>query len=86
MHTITRHIVIADAAAAAVWYTQILGAEERVDALWKRAVDAGAEVRQLLRDVFWGELQVSRWREAAPHCLASVTPGRLLAPTERFAS
>jgi PhnB protein len=26
-----------------------------VDALWKRAVDAGAEVRQQLQDVFWGE-------------------------------
>lgn len=26
-----------------------------VDSLWKRAVDAGAEVRQPLQDVFWGE-------------------------------
>jgi PhnB protein len=26
-----------------------------VDALWKRAVDAGVEVRQPLQDVFWGE-------------------------------
>jgi len=26
-----------------------------VAALWKRAVDAGAEVRQPLQDVFWGE-------------------------------
>jgi PhnB protein len=26
-----------------------------VEALWKRAVDAGAEVRQPLQDVFWGE-------------------------------
>jgi PhnB protein len=26
-----------------------------VDALWKHAVDAGAEVRQPLQDVFWGE-------------------------------
>ena len=26
-----------------------------VDELWKRAVDAGAEVRQPLQDVFWGE-------------------------------
>jgi PhnB protein len=26
-----------------------------VDTLWKRAVDAGAEVRQPLQDVFWGE-------------------------------
>ena len=26
-----------------------------VDALWKCAVDAGAEVRQPLQDVFWGE-------------------------------
>lgn len=26
-----------------------------VDALWQRAVDAGAEVRQPLADAFWGE-------------------------------
>jgi len=26
-----------------------------VDALWKHAVDAGADVRQPLQDVFWGE-------------------------------
>jgi PhnB protein len=26
-----------------------------VDALWNRAIDAGAEVRQPLQDVFWGE-------------------------------
>ena len=25
------------------------------DAVWRRAVDAGAEVRQPLQDVFWGE-------------------------------
>jgi len=107
MHTITPHIVVADAAAAADWYTHALGAEERsrievpggklmqvelwfgdsavmladefpeldvlsplriggsatvlhlytndVDALWQRAVDAGAEIRQLLQDAFWGE-------------------------------
>jgi PhnB protein len=107
MHTITPHIVVSDAAAAADWYKQVLGAEERsrielpggklmqvelwfgdsavmladefpelgvlsplsvggtatvlhlytddVDALWKHAVDAGAEVRQALQDVFWGE-------------------------------
>ena len=107
MHTITPHIVVGHAAAAADWYKQILGAEERnrievpggklmqvelrfgdsavmladefpelgvlsplsvggtatvlhlytddVDALWKHAVDAGAEVRQPLQDVFWGE-------------------------------
>lgn len=107
MHTITPHIVVGDAAAAADWYTHVLGAEERgrielpggklmevelwfgdsavmladefpeldvlspvsvggtatvlhlytndVDALWKRAVEAGAEVRQPLQDVFWGE-------------------------------
>ena len=107
MHTITPHIVVADAAAAADWYTHALGAEERsrievpggklmqvelwfgdsavmladefpeldvlsplgiggsatvlhlytndVDALWERAVDAGAEIRQLLQDAFWGE-------------------------------
>jgi PhnB protein len=107
MHTITPHIVVGDAARAADWYQQALGAEERsrievpggklmqvelwfgdsavmladefpefgvlsplsvggtatvlhlytndVDALWKRAVDAGAEVRQPLQDAFWGE-------------------------------
>lgn len=26
-----------------------------VDALWKRAVDAGAEIRQPVQDAFWGE-------------------------------
>jgi PhnB protein len=107
MHTITPHIVVRDAAAAADWYTRALDAEERgrievpdgklmqvelrfgdaavmladefpdlgvlsplsiggtatvlhlytddVDALWKRAVDNGAEVRQPLADMFWGE-------------------------------
>lgn len=107
MHTITPHIVVSDAAVAAEWYVQVLGAEERsrlevpggklmqvelwfgdsavmladefpdagvlappsvggtatvlhmctndVDAVWKRAVDAGAEVRQPLHDAFWGE-------------------------------
>jgi len=29
MHTITPHIVVNDAAAAADWYKQVLGAEER---------------------------------------------------------
>ena len=29
MHTITPHIVVSDAAAAADWYKQVLGAEER---------------------------------------------------------
>ena len=107
MHTITPHIVVGDAAAAAEWYTAVFGAEERgrlkvpggklmqvemwfgdsavmladefpdmgvlsprsvggtatvlhfstddVDAVWQRAVDAGAEVRQPLGDVFWGD-------------------------------
>jgi PhnB protein len=107
MHTVTPHIVVADAAAAADWYTHALGAEERsrievsggklmqvelwfgdsavmladefpelgvlsplsigasatvlhlytndVDALWERAIDAGAEIRQPLQDAFWGE-------------------------------
>lgn len=106
-HTITPHIVVRNAARAAEWYTQALGAEERgripvpggkfieielhfgdstvmiadefpeigvlspesvggtygalhvatdeVDALWKRAVDAGAEVYQPLREQFWGD-------------------------------
>jgi PhnB protein len=107
MRTITPHLVVSDAAAAADWYKHVLGAEERnrielpggklmqvelwfgdsavmladefpeagvlsplsvggtatvlhvytndVDALWNRAVDAGADVRQPLQDVFWGE-------------------------------
>jgi PhnB protein len=107
MHTVTPHIVVRDAAHAADWYQQALGAEERsrievpggklmqvelwfgdsavmladefpefgvlsplsvegtatvlhlytndVDALWKRALDDGAEVRQPLQDAFWGE-------------------------------
>lgn len=107
MHTITPHLVVRDAAAAAHWYEQILGAEERgrielpggklmqvelrfgdsavmladefpefgvrsplgvggtatvlhlytndVEAIWNRAVDGGAEVRQPLHDAFWGE-------------------------------
>lgn len=107
MHTITPHLVVGDAPAAADWYTDILGAEERnrielpggklmqvelwfgdsavmladefpeagvlspfsvggtatvlhlytndVNALWDRAVNAGAVVRQPLQDVFWGE-------------------------------
>ena len=28
---------------------------ENVDALWQRAIDGGAEVRQPLADAFWGE-------------------------------
>lgn len=107
LHTITPHLVVGDAAAAAAWYTRVLGATEigrievpggklmqvelrfgdstvmladefpdlgvlsplsvggtatvlhlrsdDVDALWQRAVDAGAEVRQPLHDAFWGE-------------------------------
>ena len=107
MQTITPHIVVRGAAAAAEWYKQVLGADERsrievpggklmqvelwfgdsavmladefpelgvlsplsvggtatvlhlytndVDAVWKCAVDAGAEVRQPLQNVFWGE-------------------------------
>jgi PhnB protein len=104
---ITPHIVVRNAARAAEWYREALGAEEwgripvpggkfmqielrfgnsvvmladefpeagvlspesiggnpvvlhlasgNVDALWKRAVDAGAEVRQPLQDQFWGD-------------------------------
>jgi PhnB protein len=106
-HTITPHLVVRGAAAAAEWYVRALGAEERgrievpggklmqvelalgdsrvmladefpelgvlspqsiggtptvfhlysddVEALWQRAVEAGAEVRQPLGDAFWGE-------------------------------
>ena len=104
---ITPHIVVRDAAKAAEWYAQALGAEERsriplpggklmsvelwfgespvmvadefpeagilsplsvggtsvvlnlttddVDALWQRALDAGADVLHPLQDAFWGE-------------------------------
>jgi PhnB protein len=107
MHTITPHIVVRDAAHAAEWYAEALGAEERsrlplpsgklmyaelwfgdsavmvadefpemgvlspqsvggtsvtlnlftedVDALWERAVDAGAEILHPLQDAFWGD-------------------------------
>ena len=107
MHTITPHIVVRDAARAAEWYKEALGAEERgrlpmpggklmyvelwfgdsavmvadefpemgihspqtvggtstvlnlftedVDVLWKRAVEAGAEVLHPLQDMFWGD-------------------------------
>ena len=107
MHTITPHIVVRDAARAAEWYADALGAEERkripvpggklmsvelwfgdsvvmvadefpeigilspqslggtatvlnlyvenVDALWERAVGAGAEVLHPLGDTFWGD-------------------------------
>ena len=107
MHTITPHIVVKDAAHAAEWYTEALGAEERgrlplpggklmyaeiwfgdsavmvadefpemgvlspqsvggtsvtlnlftedVDALWERAVGAGAQVLHPLQDTFWGD-------------------------------
>jgi PhnB protein len=106
-HSITVHLVCRDAARAADWYVQALGAEERgrvpvpdgrfmqielrfgdstvmiadefpemgvvspltvggvystlalhsddVDALWQRAVEAGAEVLQPLQDMFWGD-------------------------------
>jgi PhnB protein len=104
---ITPHLVVRDAAQAADWYAEALGAEELgrievpggklmqvelrfgdatvmladefpelgvlspqsiggtatvlhlttgdVDALWERATAAGAEIRQPLADVFWGE-------------------------------
>jgi PhnB protein len=107
MHTITPHIVVGDAAAAAGWYATVFGAEERgrlavpggklmqvelwfgdsavmladefpdmgvlsplsvggtatvlhfttddADAVWQRAVDGGAEIRQPLGEVFWGD-------------------------------
>ena len=107
MQTITPHIVVGDAAAAARWYATVFGAEERsrlevpggklmqvelwfgdspvmladefpdmgvlsplsvggtatvlhfstddADAVWQRAVDGGAEVRQPLGEAFWGD-------------------------------
>src|SRR6266508_6025850 len=120
-HTITPHIVVRDAARAADWYVQALGAEERgripvpngrymqielrwgdsavmiadefpemgvlsplsiggqygalaihtddVEALWQRAVEAGAEIFLPLQDVFWGD----RHGEISTH---SATNGR----------
>jgi PhnB protein len=105
--SLTPHLVVADADAAAAWYAQAFGAEERsrvplpgggvmtvelaigdssfhlagefadagilspltiggtatvlqiqtndADALWARALRAGAEVRHELADQFWGE-------------------------------
>lgn len=129
MHTITPHIVVADAAAAADWYTHALGAEERsrievpggkpmqvqlwfadsavmlaadefpelgvlwplsmggsatvlhlytneVDALWERAADAGAEIRQPLQDAFWGERLRSDHRPFRPPLGPCTTPAR----------
>jgi PhnB protein len=107
MHAITPHIVVRDAAQAVDWYTNVLGAEERlripvpdgrlmsvelrfgdsaimladefpelgivspqtlggtymalhllvhdVDRVWRRTLDAGAEVFRPLQDSFWGE-------------------------------
>ena len=107
MTGITPHLVVGDASAAADWYRNVFGAEERgrlevpggklmqvelrfgdsavmladefpelgvlsplsvggtatvlhfstddAEAVWQRALDAGAEVRQPLQDAFWGE-------------------------------
>jgi PhnB protein len=107
MQTITPHIIVRNAASAARWYQQALGATigneipvpggkfmqielrfgestvmiadefpemgaisplalggtygaltittDDVDALWKRAIDAGAEVFHPLEDAFWGD-------------------------------
>jgi PhnB protein len=133
---LTPHIVVTDAEAAAAWYVQAFGAEERVrvplpgggvmsielavgdtslhiagefpdagivspttiggtatvlqietddaDALWARALGAGAEVRHELADQFWGERhgQVDdpfghRWNIAQR--LREVTPEELAA-------
>jgi PhnB protein len=104
---VSAHIVVRDAARAAAWYVEALGAEERgripvpegrlmqvelrfgdstvmladefpemnvlsplaiggtatvlhltcaeVDAVWERAIAAGADVHQPLADMFWGE-------------------------------
>ncbi len=134
MH-ITPHIVVRDAARAAHWYVEVLGAEERgrievpggklmqvelwfgdsalmladefpemgvlsplsvggtatvfhlnvddVDAVWQRAVDAGAEVRQAVANVFWGERygQITDpfghrwvWRSTYETCRATKLP------------
>jgi PhnB protein len=108
LHTITPHIVVRDAAAAAQWYADVFGAEERrrlavpggklmqvelwfgdsavmladefpemgvvsplgiggtatvlhfrtdeAEAVFRRAVDGRAEIRQPLQEAFWGEL------------------------------
>ena len=107
MSTVTLHLVVSDAARAAVWYEAVFGAVERgrlavpdgrlmqlelsfgdtqvmladefpeldvlsplsiggtatvlhfatadADAVWQRALDGSAEVRQPLDDAFWGE-------------------------------
>ncbi len=67
IHTITPHLVVRDAAQAAEWYKAAsplaIGgtpvvlhfSTDNVDALWKRAVDAGAKVLQPLQDQFWGD-------------------------------
>jgi uncharacterized glyoxalase superfamily protein PhnB len=59
--TITPHIVVRDADRAAAWYVQAHGAgalnidTDDVDALWARALEAGAEVFHPLQDAFWGD-------------------------------
>ena len=133
---VTPHIVVTDADAAAAWYIEAFGAEERgrvplpgggvmsielaigetglhlapefpdagivspptiggtatvlqietddADALWSRAISAGAEVRHELADQFWGERhgQIDdpfghRWNIAQR--LRDVTPEELAA-------
>jgi PhnB protein len=142
--TITAHIVVRDAARAVDWYTNVLGAEERlripvpdgrlmsvelrfgdstvmladefpemgivspetlggtymalhllvddVDEVWRRALDADAEVFRPLQDSFWGERagQVidpfgHRW--ALAQKLREVSPEELVyAAQEMFAA
>jgi PhnB protein len=107
MHTIIPHIVVRDAARAAEWYIEALGAEERsripvpgdklmsvelyvedVDALWKRAVGAGAEVLHPLGDTFWGDRhgQITAPLVTAggsPSTCATSRPKRFPAPQQR---
>src|SRR5687767_1697596 len=61
-HSVTPSLVVADGAKAIEFYKTIGGTavhlyiyQDNVDALWKRAVDAGAKVVQPLADQFWGD-------------------------------
>ena len=62
-HTITPQIVVKGVADAIAWYAKAFGAHaftlhlyvRDVDALFNRAVDAGADALMPVADQFWGE-------------------------------